>query len=219
MISFGRQDFGLFVMNADGSNLRRFETEFIDRAWSPDSSKIALEKPVTVSGSAGSVIAILDIETGTERVLEATSAVEKANGQPRDRPRGVPDRLDPHVAQVRLRGLVVDPRWPRHRGSRAAWDAPDGRRHRDGPGDRAAVDLRLGAKLAASPRPLTERCAFMRFARGSHSGGRFAPAVRLRRPTLYPLSYRRVSRECTNSGSVKASLLLTDAAFDAATWS
>ena len=75
MISFGLN--GLFVMNADGSNLRRFETEFIDRAWSPDSSKIALERPVTVSGNAGSVIAILEIETGTERVLEATSAAEK----------------------------------------------------------------------------------------------------------------------------------------------
>jgi hypothetical protein len=66
-----------FVMNADGSDLRRFETEFLDRAWSPDGSKIALEKPVTVSGSVGSVIAILDVETGAERVLEATSAVEK----------------------------------------------------------------------------------------------------------------------------------------------
>jgi len=76
LISFMHES-ALFVMNADGSDLRRFETEFIDRAWSPDSSKIALEKPVTVSGSAGSVIAILDIETGTERVLEATSAVEK----------------------------------------------------------------------------------------------------------------------------------------------
>ncbi len=76
MIASG-QEFGLFVMNADGSDPRRFEAEHVDRAWSPDSSKIALEKPVTVSGSAGSVIAILDIETGTERVLEATSAVEK----------------------------------------------------------------------------------------------------------------------------------------------
>jgi Tol biopolymer transport system component len=71
------ENFGLFVMNVQGSDLRRFETEFVDRAWSPDSSKIALEKPVTLSGNAGSVIAILDIETGTERVLEATSAVEK----------------------------------------------------------------------------------------------------------------------------------------------
>jgi Tol biopolymer transport system component len=71
------ESFGLFVINADGSDLRRFETEFLDRAWSPDSSKIALERPVTVSGSAGSVIAILDLETGAERVLEATSAVEK----------------------------------------------------------------------------------------------------------------------------------------------
>ena len=76
MIASG-QDSGLFVMNADGSDPRRFDAEHVDRAWSPDSSRIALEKPATVSGSAGSVIAILDIETGAERVLEATSAVEK----------------------------------------------------------------------------------------------------------------------------------------------
>jgi hypothetical protein len=71
------EDFGLFVMNADGSDLRRFRSEFDDRAWSPDGSKIALEQSVTVSGGAGSVIAILDVETGAERVLEATSAVVK----------------------------------------------------------------------------------------------------------------------------------------------
>jgi Tol biopolymer transport system component len=71
------EGFGLFVMNADGSDLRRFEIEFLDRAWSPDGSKIALEKPTTVAGSAGSVIAILDVETGAERVLEATSGVEE----------------------------------------------------------------------------------------------------------------------------------------------
>ncbi len=76
MIASG-QEFGLFVMNADGSDPRRFEAEHVDRAWSPDSSRIALEKPVTVSGSAGSVIAILDIETGAERVLDATFAVMK----------------------------------------------------------------------------------------------------------------------------------------------
>lgn len=76
MIASG-QDSGLFVMNADGSDPRHFDAEHVDRAWSPDSSRIALEKPATVSGSAGSVIAILDIETGAERVLEATSAVEK----------------------------------------------------------------------------------------------------------------------------------------------
>ena len=82
-ISFGLstpepfEEHGLFVMNADGSDLQRFETEFSDRAWSPARSKIALEKPMTVSGSDGSVIAILDIETGAERVLEATFAVEK----------------------------------------------------------------------------------------------------------------------------------------------
>jgi WD40 repeat protein len=76
MIAFG-QESGLSVMNADGSDPRRFEAEHVDRAWSPDSSAIALEKPVTVSGSAGSVIAILDIETGAERVLDATFAVTK----------------------------------------------------------------------------------------------------------------------------------------------
>jgi Tol biopolymer transport system component len=81
MIASG-QESGLFVMNADGSDPRRFEAEHVDRAWSPDSSSIALEKPVTVSGSAGSVIAILDIETGSERVLDATFAVTKPQANP-----------------------------------------------------------------------------------------------------------------------------------------
>jgi WD40 repeat protein len=79
MIAFGLES-ALFVMNGDGSDLRRFESEWIDRiarAWSPDSAKIALEKSVTVSGRAGSVIAILDVKTGAERVLEATAAVRK----------------------------------------------------------------------------------------------------------------------------------------------
>jgi WD40 repeat protein len=71
------EEFGLFVIDADGSDLRRFETAFLDRAWSPDSSKIALEKSVTVSARAGSVIAILDVNSGAERVLDATAAVEK----------------------------------------------------------------------------------------------------------------------------------------------
>lgn len=53
-ISFGLstpepfEEHGLFVMNADGSDLQRFETEFSDRAWSPAGSKIALEKLMTV---------------------------------------------------------------------------------------------------------------------------------------------------------------------------
>ena len=72
----------LIVMNNDGSELWRFETVVKDRSWSPDGSTIALEKPVTMSGRAGSVIAVLDVETGSERVLEATSAVEKDMADP-----------------------------------------------------------------------------------------------------------------------------------------
>lgn len=72
-----QRDPRLYLMNADGSGLRRFETVFINGSWSPDGSTIAFEKPATVSGGAGSVIAMLDIETGTERVLDATAAVEK----------------------------------------------------------------------------------------------------------------------------------------------
>ena len=72
----------LIVMNNDGSELWRFETVVKDRSWSPDGSTIALEKPVTMSGRAGSVIAVLDVETGSERVLEAASAVEKDMADP-----------------------------------------------------------------------------------------------------------------------------------------
>ena len=73
------------VMNADGSDLRRYRSPAADWAWSPDGSKIALQKQVTASGpgscdadipanSCQTVIAILDLETGAERVLEATYA-------------------------------------------------------------------------------------------------------------------------------------------------
>jgi hypothetical protein len=72
-----QRDPRLHRMNADGSGLRRFETVFINGSWSPDGSTIAFEKPTTVSGRAGSVIAILDVETGAEHVLDATAAVEK----------------------------------------------------------------------------------------------------------------------------------------------
>jgi Tol biopolymer transport system component len=93
MIAFGlggRQSglfeaLGLFVMNADGSDLRRFEPESTyrattpttHRAWSPDGSKIAFEKGVTVSGNAGMVIAIVDVKSGAERDFDATFAVMK----------------------------------------------------------------------------------------------------------------------------------------------
>jgi Tol biopolymer transport system component len=60
-------------------SLTEFEPYLIDRlAWSRDGSMIAfLLYSVTVSGGAGSVIGILDIETGAEGVLEAASAVVK----------------------------------------------------------------------------------------------------------------------------------------------
>lgn len=76
MISFAVAS-ELFVMNHDGSHLRRFDTDQLDRAWSPDGSMIALEKRSTGSDEARGVIAILEIETGAEHALEATSAVVK----------------------------------------------------------------------------------------------------------------------------------------------
>jgi dipeptidyl aminopeptidase/acylaminoacyl peptidase len=73
------------VMNADGSDLRRYPSPSDDWAWSPDGSNIALQRHVTAAGrdfcdadiaghACQSVIAILDLETGAERVLEATYA-------------------------------------------------------------------------------------------------------------------------------------------------
>jgi hypothetical protein len=46
------------------------------------------------------------------------------------------------------------------------------------------------------------------FRSGSHSGGHYAQAVRLRRPTLYPLSYRRANRDDSRRAWIDLRLLV-----------
>jgi dipeptidyl aminopeptidase/acylaminoacyl peptidase len=71
------RDLRLHLMDADGSNLRRLATPFFIGSWSPDGTTIAFEKPHPTVTGADAVIAIVDVETGSERVLEGTSAVVK----------------------------------------------------------------------------------------------------------------------------------------------
>jgi Tol biopolymer transport system component len=88
MISFslhrvnGNQWIGLidvFVMNADGSSLRPLKGDISWMlAWSPDGTRIAAER--WLSDPEGSVIVIIDVASGAERVLEATSVETKVEG-------------------------------------------------------------------------------------------------------------------------------------------
>ena len=70
---------GLFVMSVEGDELRRVG----DRAdsfwqWSPDGSQIAVER--ADSRTDRGVLVILDVDSGQERSLEATSAAGKEAG-------------------------------------------------------------------------------------------------------------------------------------------
>jgi hypothetical protein len=70
---------GVFVMNADGSDMRQLGSEIAGWvAWSPDGTKIAAER--WLSDPEGSVIVIIDVASGAERVLEATSVETKVEG-------------------------------------------------------------------------------------------------------------------------------------------
>ena len=76
------EEYGLFVINAEGGDLRRFEIAVVDRAWSPDGSKIAIETRVAEPEASDSVIVILGVETGEERILQSTTAIEKDMADP-----------------------------------------------------------------------------------------------------------------------------------------
>jgi Tol biopolymer transport system component len=75
------EEIGFFVINADGTNLRRLTgVEWGALAWSPDGSKIAYQRGCPDPSRQGAVIVIHDVVSGAERVLEATSVETKVEG-------------------------------------------------------------------------------------------------------------------------------------------
>jgi dipeptidyl aminopeptidase/acylaminoacyl peptidase len=70
---------GIFVMDADGSDLRRVVGNGWDRhQWSPDASKLAYDRESNDPDQPPTgVIVITDLASGAERVLEATRAAQK----------------------------------------------------------------------------------------------------------------------------------------------
>jgi len=68
---------GLFVMDADGSDLRRLGDLMNSLQWSPDGSKIAYDREGNEPDRPTGVIVIVDLASGAERVLEATRAQQK----------------------------------------------------------------------------------------------------------------------------------------------
>jgi len=69
-------EIGSFVMRADGSGVRPIE----GRTWSPDSTKLAFQRCSTNPAGDGTVIVIVDVASGAERVLRATSVQTKTEG-------------------------------------------------------------------------------------------------------------------------------------------
>lgn len=73
-------EFGTFLMDADGSNARPLEGVGAPLAWSPDGSMIAYQRGCPDPGRQGAVIVILDVASGDERVLDATAVETKIEG-------------------------------------------------------------------------------------------------------------------------------------------
>jgi hypothetical protein len=82
----GSEAHGSFVMEADGSNVR----EMPIGAWSPDSSRMAFERCSKDPDRPGAVIVVIDVASGTERVLEATAVDTKEEGVVTRRPLPIP---------------------------------------------------------------------------------------------------------------------------------
>lgn len=77
---------GFYVMNADGSGVRRLEVDGSAVAWSPNGTKIAFQLCSTTPAGDGAVIVIVDVASGDERVLEATAVQTKTEGTAHARP-------------------------------------------------------------------------------------------------------------------------------------
>jgi dipeptidyl aminopeptidase/acylaminoacyl peptidase len=80
LIDRAYDEIGFFVMNADGTNVRRLmgvEGAFV---WSPDGSQIAYQRGCPDQVRQGAVIVVLDVASGAERVLEASAVETKYEG-------------------------------------------------------------------------------------------------------------------------------------------
>ena len=87
-------EIGSFVMQADGTEVRRLER--IDGnsfAWSPDGTMLAFQRCSNHPGGDGSVIVLVDVASGSERILEATSVLTKREGAPFGQPAGTDEPL------------------------------------------------------------------------------------------------------------------------------
>jgi len=87
-------EIGHFVMRADGTGVRRLES--IDGgpiAWSPDGATIAFQRCTSYPDGDGSVIVVVDVASGSERILEATSVMTKREGAPFGQPAGTDEPL------------------------------------------------------------------------------------------------------------------------------
>jgi len=73
-------EFGTFVMDADGTDVRRLEGVAGRLAWSPDGLKIAYQRGCPHPGRQGAVIVIRDVASGAEHVLEASEVETKYEG-------------------------------------------------------------------------------------------------------------------------------------------
>jgi hypothetical protein len=73
-----RKGGGLVVMNSEGQHLRRITDNFSVWQWSPDGSKIAVERVRAKTDRA--VLVVIDLKSGKERTLESTLATGKDAG-------------------------------------------------------------------------------------------------------------------------------------------
>jgi hypothetical protein len=75
-----RVEIGSFVMQADGTDVRRLKGVSGALVWSPDGSKIAYQRGCPDPDRQGAIIVIREMASGAERVLDATTVDTKYEG-------------------------------------------------------------------------------------------------------------------------------------------